>query len=79
MIVRVRDHETEKRVWGYGPEVVIRTITIPDRCPKCGGPRGEVKPYRFFCDGDWFSVDTWDNPCGHIDFYADVIADHTTA
>jgi hypothetical protein len=28
-------------------------------------------PYNYnFCeDGEWFSVDRWENPCGHLDTY----------
>ena len=49
------------------------TIEINDHCPKCGRKRGKPYPYRFCEDGEWFTVDKWDNPCGHIDYYKDVI------
>jgi hypothetical protein len=65
-----------------------RTVTVPARrehdgwaavrltlawvCPRCGGPRGEPHATiswdgsrRLHCDG-------WENPCGHLDLYADV-------
>lgn len=41
-------------------------------CPVCGQPRGEIKK-GFSYDGSLrLVVDTWQNPCGHIDKYADV-------
>ena len=46
-------------------------VLIGARCPRCGGPRGEAKPGRVFEDGDVFYVDSWENPCGHVDNYAD--------
>jgi hypothetical protein len=41
-------------------------------CPVCGGPRGE--PHQVFSyDGSRrLTCDGWDNPCGHVDTYADV-------
>lgn len=54
--------------WTYYP----MTVEIPDQCPKCGGKRGETRPYNFHEDGQWFTVDQWDNPCGHLDKYKDV-------
>ena len=49
------------------------TVEIDDKCPICGGPRGEPYNHRFYECGDWYSVDRWDNPCGHIDKYRDVL------
>ena len=62
-----------------------RTVTIPARddhagrhkmkvdlpwlCPTCGGPRGEPAAGISFDGSRRLSVDTWTNPCGHIDFY----------
>lgn len=54
--------------WTYYPKVV----TISDTCPVCGGKRGTPKGHNFCEDGEWFNVDIWDNPCGHIDKYKDV-------
>jgi hypothetical protein len=53
--------------WTYYPMVV----EIADNCPVCGCKRGEPKNYYFCEDGEWFEVDTWENPCGHIDKYSD--------
>jgi hypothetical protein len=53
--------------WTYFPA----TIEIGDFCPECGKPRGKPYPYRFHEDGEWFTVDRWDNPCGHKDTYED--------
>ena len=53
--------------WTYYP----MRVEIADNCPVCGQKRGEPKHYRFCEDGEWFSVETWDNACGHIDSYKD--------
>lgn len=75
MTVLVRDNAAEARAWGRpgpgGP--IIRKVTIPTVCPRCGGPRGEVRGHNFCSDGEWAHVNVWDNPCGHVDMYADVI------
>lgn len=54
--------------WVYHP----KTIEIGDNCPVCGGKRGQPYNYHFCEDGEWFDVDKWDNPCGHLDKYAKV-------
>lgn len=54
--------------WTYHP----LTIEISDLCPVCRCKRGIPYPYRFCEDGEWFTVDKWDNPCTHIDKYCDV-------
>ena len=51
--------------WVYYP----MKVEISDNCPVCGKKRGEPFPYRFHEDGEWFVVDRWNNPCGHIDTY----------
>lgn len=48
-------------------------IEISDKCPQCGGKRGEPYGYNFYEDGWWFWCNRWDNPCGHIDMYSDCI------
>lgn len=55
--------------WTYYP----KTITISAFCPKCGQRRG--KPYQInqHEDGEWFSLDRWDNPCGHLDTYREAL------
>jgi hypothetical protein len=69
--VRIRDRSRE--TWGYGLLTpAIRTVTIADTCPTCGGPRGEPRNLNQCDDGEFYSVDVWDNPCGHIDTYASV-------
>jgi hypothetical protein len=73
MHVRVPDRDT---TWGSsGPAVVVRSVAIARRCPTCGGPRGHAYPFRFPEDGEWFTVDRWDNPCGHLDLYTSVLAE----
>lgn len=75
MTVRVRDRGAEPP-WGHGlARVVVRRITISDRCPICGGPRGEPRNLNQCDDGNYYSVDIWENPCGHIDSYPNVLAE----
>lgn len=77
MIVTVRDHAAEAAAWGSPGLVapIVRTVAIPDRCPRCGGPRGEPVRRSFWEDGAPYAVDCWDNSCGHVDAYADVLAE----
>lgn len=74
-----------------GTDAPIKTVYIPARaehdgihgvnvklrwlCPKCGAPRGEVKSGRSYDGSRILFCDTWQNPCGHIDKYADVRAE----
>ncbi|MFC8463352.1 hypothetical protein [Streptomyces sp. NPDC057250] len=53
--------------------VGIVTVTVVARCPRCGGPRGDIIPSRFHEDGAWYVVDEWSNPCGHLDEYRAVL------
>lgn len=75
MRVTVRDRATESAAWGspglFAP--IVRTVDIADRCPRCGGPRGEPVRRPFYEDGVAFAVDCWVNPCGHVDSYAAVL------
>lgn len=47
------------------------TITLNWVCPICGGPRGEPHPVRSYDGSLFMCVDGWNNPCGHVDKYAD--------
>ncbi|MEZ3180349.1 hypothetical protein KYY02_17140 [Streptomyces pimonensis] len=71
--VRVCDRGTGRDYVG----VRIRKVTISDRCPQCGGPRGvdTIRNHNFHEDGEWLSVDRWTNPCGHIDMYSAVLVE----
>lgn len=53
------------------PRVAI--ITVPWVCPKCGGPRGAICGHNQCEDGEWFHVNVWDNPCGHVDYYSTML------
>ena len=77
MTVTIRDRSKEAP-WGVGPNSpAIRTVTIAATCP-CGGPRGTPEPLRTHDDGCRYTVDTWRNPCGHIDMY-EAVADEAAA
>lgn len=55
----------------------IVQIAVNWFCPVCGKPRGEPVLKNFCEDGDWYSVDCWSNPCGHVDMYRDVLKEAT--
>ena len=55
--------------------LAIVTVKIADTCPICGEKRGTPFNHNFHEDGDWYSCDRWNNPCGHIDKYDDVIGE----
>lgn len=75
MTVRVRDRSAE-RPWGSGPtNPIVRTVTISANCPTCGERRGEPRNLNQHDDGVHYSVDVWDNPCGHVDMYAAVVVE----
>lgn len=75
MKVTVRDRSAEG-AWGSGPiNPCVVTVEIADNCPvaDCGARRGEPRHLRQVDDGAWYSVQVWDNPCGHVDMYEDVV------
>lgn len=78
LTVTVVDRAAMDASWGRGLSTVItRTVEISDRCPVCGGPRGTPHKQRFCEDGEFYLVDCWTNPCGHVDKYPAVIAEGT--
>ncbi len=58
---------------GFQP--CVRRIRISAFCPKCGQPRGKVFSHNMRSyDGSRYVIcDGWENPCGHIDKYEDVV------
>lgn len=73
MTVTVRDRSREP-AWGQGlTSPVTRTITISAFCPKDGQRRGEPQGRNECDDGAFYWIQVWDNPCGHVDLYEDVI------
>lgn len=75
MRVRVRDRSCEAP-WGHGLiNPYVRTVTISTSCPICAGPRGIPRNLNQCDDGAYYSVDVWDNPCGHRDWYEDVVTE----
>jgi hypothetical protein len=76
MRVTVKDNEAIARNWGSGPGgVIVVTGDIADTCqrPACGQPRGEVRGFNGYEDGEPYHVNVWDNTCGHVDMYEDVV------
>lgn len=69
MTARIRVRELEAP-WGSGlTSPFVTTVEIPAVCPTCGGPRGVPRNLNQVEDGAHYSVDVWDNPCGHVDAY----------
>lgn len=76
MKVRVIDRSR----WGTSsPYPLIREVTISDTCPACGAQRGTPRAKRFYEDGEWLTCDIWENPCGHVDMYAQVLKEGSAA
>ena len=48
------------------------TVTLRWVCPTCGGPRGDIIPAISYDGSRRLGCDGWSNPCGHVDFYANV-------
>lgn len=74
MTVTVRDRASESP-WGSASLItpITRTVTISAFCPVCGERRGEPFGLNQCDDGAFFWVQGWNNPCGHLDTYRDVI------
>ncbi len=51
------------------------TVTLSWVCPVCGAARGRVFPTVSYDGSRRLTCDGWTNPCGHVDFYADVRAE----
>lgn len=47
------------------------TVEISDNCPVCGAKRGTPSKNRYCEDGEFYYLDNWKNPCGHLDTYKD--------
>ncbi len=58
--------------WRYYPV----NVELSDNCPICNGKRGEPKYHRQCEDGEFFDLNTWENPCGHIDKYSACWGEH---
>jgi hypothetical protein len=58
---------------GDGWTYYAKTVTISAYCPICGERRGAPTWHNQCEDGEWFSLNVWENPCGHKDLYKDVL------
>jgi hypothetical protein len=81
MTVTIRDRgaEAERNIgWGSGRWTgpVLRDLVISTACPACGRPRGV--PEAVLVDGPGgvlHSETAWRNPCGHVDYGINVVAE----
>lgn len=51
----------------------IHRVTIGVICPRCGGRRGEAHDGIIYDGSLRMHVSVWENPCGHVDDYRDVL------
>lgn len=58
-----------------GSPLCLKTVIIADKCPVCGGERGATYQGFSYDGSRRLVVDCWQNPCGHIDKYSDVLAE----
>lgn len=52
--------------------IYLVTLEISDQCPVCNGPRGNVFGTHSYDGSRRLNCDGWNNPCGHIDKYAEI-------
>lgn len=50
------------------------TVEIAETCPRCGVAQDAPRLERQYEDGEFFSVSRWENECGDLDLYPDVLA-----
>lgn len=55
--------------------ILSTKVVIDWVCPRCGGPRGEPHAAVSYDGSRRLAVDGWQNPCGHIDKYSDVLVE----
>ncbi len=53
--------------------IYATTVKLLWRCPICGRYRGEIKKVKSYDGSAYVACDGWDNPCGHVDKYEDVL------
>jgi hypothetical protein len=51
----------------------LETVEISDFCARCGAPRGKKSKTLSFDGSRRIEVDGWQNDCGHVDEYQDMI------
>lgn len=51
----------------------VKDVNVVWACPNCGGKMGNVVTIQQTEDGQWFSVSTWQNDCGHTAKYKELI------
>lgn len=69
LMVRVVSRGTQRGYEG----VWIERIAISAFCD-CGARRGTPYEHHFAEDGNYLTCDRWENPCGHIDLYGNLLA-----
>ncbi len=59
----------DKSGWLHG----TRQVTVYWHCPICKTIMGEPRLQQFCEDGEFYNVHVWDNPCGHVAKYKDLV------
>lgn len=59
--------------FGKPESPVVREVRISRLCPQCKGPRGIPRKHMHPERGEVYNIDIWENACGHIDHYPQVL------
>lgn len=49
-----------------------KSVLVEWKCPTCGEIMGDPVVKQFCEDGEFYSVHTWENDCGHVAKYNDL-------
>lgn len=73
--VRLRDQRAEGGSFGSG-QPIVREVRQDVHCPQCGARRGPVTELtRTVGENARYTVEHWINPCGHVDYGPEVLAE----
>ena len=61
-----------------GAVISTPLVEIGDNCVECGAKRGEPFGFNFWEDGTSHWCQQWKNPCGHVDYYKNILVEANT-
>lgn len=70
--VTIPEHIRHESISSVDSVLLVELLWV---CPRCGGPRGEPEPGISYDGSHRMHVHQWTNPCGHIDFYRDLLVE----
>lgn len=65
--VRITDRDASGYLKG------TRDVLVEWVCPVCGDRMGEPRDSYYTEDDHRFTVSVWDNPCGHVAMYDEIL------